>query len=236
MNKSEIAINSERFAMWYRKNPLTVEEFKKIEPNLTKECRKYLIGIMSERERMNRKPEETFEMLHMRFGKNFGYTGPSLKNVIEYSRAVENLYKVAPDIAIDIIKGEIRLSYKSTIRLAKLSKRVIYAMVDEIKSGRMPDALIPGNKLPKRRGRPEGKRKIASKVSVKDAPPHDPDAQIVALKFTIPSWVNMIDKAFMNTNFDEVSQVACDELQDELITLKITVKAMLGTLLKKESS
>jgi hypothetical protein len=64
-------------------------------------------------------------------------------------------------------------------------------------------------------------------VSVKDMPDYDPDAGILGLAFTIPSWVSSIDRIHTTANITEVSVNARGRLEKALIALRCSADAML---------
>lgn len=53
-------------------------------------------------------------------------------------------------------------------------------------------------------------------VSVKDMPEYDPDAELVGLTLTIPSWEGSIERVIKTANLKKASRKAKDELLDSL--------------------
>jgi hypothetical protein len=84
-------------------------------------------------------------------------------------------------------------------------------------------------KKPKRRGRP---RKVIAEdtVSVKDMPSYNPDATINGLTYTIPSWINMIERVFTASEFSEVSKEARNRLTIELNKLTSAAETVAAVL------
>ena len=240
MNKVDVGINSENLALWYRDVPITVDEFNRIKDGITKECRRYLIGKICEREKNNRASEEVMKDVYMRLGQIFGYVGATLKYLIAYMRTIELFQKIAPDIASDILRGKTRLSFRNTIKLEKMELSDVRIIMDRLANEETPADVIINeqkelSKSKKRRGRRKQKFPKLPTVSIKDTPPYDPDAQITALSFTIPSWVKMIDKAFMNTDLHKISHPACSKLIKELMELKDVADVMIAMLSDKNN-
>jgi hypothetical protein len=224
--------NSIKFAMLYRDGQITSDELNRHNDDITKECRKYLIGKICERERANRVAEETVEALYERIGFEFGYSSRSMQHVISYARAVDQFYKTAPDIALSVLGGKIqRLSSENIIILSKMELTDVRIIIERLASEKTSvDIILKEQKEQtqmKKRGRPKQKSHRLPRKSVKDTPPDDPDSQIMALVYTIPSWISAVENNFMNTNFDRVSLSAHRRLINELNELKETAAAMI---------
>lgn len=71
--------------------------------------------------------------------------------------------------------------------------------------------------------------------SVKDMPAYDPDSEILSLAFTIPSWINSIDRTRSAANLAEVSSNARHRLEEELTGLKLVVDIMLSAINQEEN-
>ena len=227
--------NSIKFAMLYRDTQITADELNKHSDVITKECRKYLIGKICEREKANRITEETVEDLYSRIGYDFGYSSRSMQHVISYARAVDKFYKTAPDIALSVLAGKIqRLSSETIIILAKMELNDVRIIIERLASEKTSvEQILKEQKEQiqiKKSGRPKQKSRSLPRKSVKDTPPDDPDAQIMALVYTIPSWISAIENNFTNTNFDRISLAAYRRFIKELDGLKETAATMISIL------
>ena len=240
MNRFDIGENSIKIAKRHRNTPLKIEELNKYKGMITKECRRYLIGKTCGLLKDNRNAEELVIDVYTRCGPEFGYTPASMKNLIAYARDIDHLYKIAPDVASIILAGQIKLSRKHISALAKMPLPDIRMVIDRLDSEKTPVALIfkeqkERPKIKGKRGRPKGYTPVlAPCTSVKDIPSYDPDAQVMALSFTIPSWVSIVDKTFMNADFSAISLMARSKLKDELTGLKNITDAMITILLEEE--
>jgi len=221
--------NSIKFAMLYRDGQITADELNRHNDVITKECRKYLIGKICERERASRFAEETIEALYERIGLEFGYSSRSMQHIISYARAVDHFYKTAPDIALSVLAGKIqRLSSENIIILSKMEVSDVRIIIERLSSVKTSVEIILKEQMQmKKRGRPKQKSHGLPRKSVKDTPPDDPDSQIMALVYTIPSWISAVENNFMNTNFDRVSLSAHRRLINELNELKETAATMI---------
>jgi len=235
MNSLDISVNSNYYAKLYREIPFTAEDLKKIEGKITKECRKYLIGKFCEHEKNNFISEIKLLDIYSQIGQNFGYTGASMKNLIAYTRAIDNLYILSPGVVSAILAGKTRLPYKNVTLLAKMKTIDIRIIMKRLACEKTSAEIIfkeqkEQSEIKKKRGRPRRNFPDSPRISVKDLPPYDPDSQVMALVYTIPSWVGMIDKTFMNTDFRKISQTAQGKFSKELTELRDIVDTMIAIL------
>lgn len=101
------------------------------------------------------------------------------------------------------------------------------------------------NSEPSRTGYINAKRELESKMqikiprrlpenSVKTMPAYDPDAEVSSLIFTIPSWVNSINRVSQMPKLVEVSSTAKTRLKEELLKLQISINKIISAI--KENS
>ena len=226
---------SANIAMWYRDIPITSEALRMIEGKVTKECWKYLLGKMCLSEKNKHRSDERARYIYERIGRDFGYACPSMRGIICYANAIDRIYKLLPDVALKILNGNSRISQKNTLVLAKMKFPDICAVMERATNEKTLTKTIINEqkalrKKPERRGRPKRNMDATPRVSVKDTPAYDPDAQINALAYTIPSWVSMIDRVFTASDFNEVSLNALDKLAEEMIKLTATAETVTALL------
>ena len=222
--------NSANLAMWYKDISFTLEELIDIDGTVTKECWKYLVGKFCEREREQRRDSELVCDIYEEMGGIFGYTKTSLKKVVNYTNSVDRIQKFLPDIAEDILNGKVSISAIDTIALAKLNFSEISNVILRISSeSTLPKIIINEQKALRkktdRRGRPKQAKNEVARISVKDTPAHDPDAQINGLTYTIPSWISIIERTFSASNVSEVSSLAKNKLACELNKLTVAINS-----------
>ena len=226
---------SPNFTNWLHNLPLTAPELNKIENAMTKEYRWYIIGKYCEREKYNRKNNETVQDLLTRLGQDIGCSEPTIRRFVSYFKAIDYLQSIVPDAVAEILAGEIEMSVENVRNLARRSYKDILDTLERIKSGKERVCDI----FPERAVRPKIKpfdkqHKNATETTVKDVPKYDPDAQVTGLTYTIPSWVSAIDRIFMNDNIYAVSKTARKKLIKELSVLKETIDLMMDALSEKK--
>jgi len=226
--------NSIKFAMLYRDTEITADELNKHSDVITKECRKYLIGKICERGKNNCNNQEEIVEVYTQFGQEFNYTWSTIKNIVAYARAIDQLYITAPDVASSILAGSSGISYKNVMVLSKMELNDICAIIERLACEKISATTLFKEQKEqiqiKKRGRPKQKSRSLPRKSVKDTPPDDPDAQIMALVYTIPSWISAIENNFTNTNFDRISLAAYRRFIKELDGLKETAATMISIL------
>ena len=66
--------------------------------------------------------------------------------------------------------------------------------------------------------------------SVKDAPVFDPDAELIGLTLTIPSWGSSIERAMSNADLSLASKSAKYKLIDALTYLRLKIDDVLSAI------
>lgn len=74
------------------------------------------------------------------------------------------------------------------------------------------------------------KRKKDKKFAIKDMPEYDPDAEILSLIFTIPSWIESLDRVLSLDTYKVASPKAKVKLKEELKNLEFSICTMLLAL------
>ena len=235
MNEFNKGERSTELAALYRNVRITAEELNKHKDIMTKECRKYLIGKTYKREKSNRVAGEAVADVDTRIGNEFGYKRPSLQRVNAYARAIDQIDKIAPDIAADILAGRVtRLSDENAVKLSKMDINDIRIVIKRLTSEKTPaEVVFIEQKWQLQTTKREKRDRKADKLprkSVKDTPVYDPNAQVEILTYTIPSWISAIENNFMATDFNEITLAAQRRLIKELNRLKEIAVTMISIL------
>ena len=232
--------NSASIALWYSDIAFGVDEIKHLDGSVTGECWRYLIGKFCKRANDNRSDNERVSDIYEELGAIFGYSCASLKKVVTYAGAIDRIYRLLPDVAIELLNGEVKISTEDTNALSKLKFHEINDVILRRKTERtMTKKLISDQKAlrtkPEKRGRPKRAISEVQSVSIKDVPVHDPDARIKALMHTIPSWLGMIERAFDASELERVSVSARNRLVSELNKLSAAVEKLAAILTEVDS-
>ena len=230
--------------------------------NLTEENRKYLIGKQYEAEKIvSRKqniyqdtPEESASVPYETFNpspesrafetkrrtaeriadQNHISHGTVEKYAI-YTRAIEEIEQKEPQMVKKILTGRYKISHDGVLILAKRSAEEIQALNQRLEQSQQPFAKYQTTrqeiqKMPQSQ-RPE--RIKPNHPSVKDMPEYDPDAEVVGLTLTIPSWSSSIDR-IVHSNLDIVSDAARLKLRQALVELQRVIEVMIVAIKEEQ--
>lgn len=216
--------------------------------NITEETRRYLIGKRYEIEKkigaknilgknQHNEKEVSAKIYHKpqiqeergltaeRIGKEYNISQGTVRKYADYAKSIDTLAKEDPELISDILTGKIKISQDNISKLAKQSSKVVNNAKDQLSSN--DSNFVSYSKI--RKIIPAKKEKI----TVKDMPAYDPDAEISSLTLTIPSWISSIERTLATADFNKTSQKARAKLKGELKELKYTVNAMLLAIEEK---
>ena len=225
--------------------------------DLTNEMRKYLIGRLYRAE-VNAKTTKTFNSNRIRrqyaLGKTSrkqdillevsSYLGLSGGTVLKYgtfSKCVDNIRKNDPAIAKGILEGRIKISHENIMRLEGCSAwelKLIGNAIDldkesHIRSSDISKALshrAVADPLPASKA----KTFDDSDLPIRKMPVYDPDSDISNLIYTIPAWINSVNRAQTNTDFQKISVAAKERTLAQLNRLLLAVISLEEDLRKEQ--
>ncbi|KKP38387.1 MAG: hypothetical protein UR30_C0019G0002 [Candidatus Peregrinibacteria bacterium GW2011_GWC2_33_13] len=216
--------------------------------NISEETRRYLIGKRYEMEKkigatnlsgknqhyikevgaqIEHQPQmqESKEKTAERIGKEYNLTEGTIRRYGKYAKSIDILAKKEPELISEILTGKIKISKDNVSKLAKQSSEVVNNVKNQLNSNNSDFV----NYYKVRKVIPVKKEKI----TVKNMPVYDPDAEISSLSLTIPSWISSIDRTLAMADFNKTSHKAMKKLKGELKELKYTVDAMLLVIEEK---
>ena len=221
--------------------------------DLINEMRKYLIGRLYRAE-VSAKTTKTFDSNRIRrqyaLGKTSrkqdivlevsSYLGLSGGTVLKYgtfSKCVDNIRRNDPEIAQGILDGRIKISHANIMRLENCSSwelKLVSNTIDTSQSSHIRVSDI--NKALSHRAfadtYPVSKFED-SELPIRKMPVYDPDSDISSLIYTIPTWVNSINRAQKNTDFEKISSIAKERTLLQLNKLLLAVIALEEDLRKE---
>jgi hypothetical protein len=235
--------NREEAIVWICLNQLARQD-------ITEETRRYLIGKRYEMEKIlgahnvasvnqytkkeigtKRLPDDPFgltaSLTRERLAKEYNVSQSTVLNYGHYSRVLDSLFAVVPELPPKILSGEVRISQNAIAHLSKLTgSEVIY-----LKQLVSEDTGLLSNRI-RRMFSPKQVKPTLSLPpgSIKDMPSYDPDAEISSLTLTIPSWVSSINRVRAAANLKNTTKHARGKLREELTCLKETIDSMLEAM------
>ena len=217
---------------------------------LPEEMRKYLIGKRSIAERItasyrlrserrqndclaadNMKEtahENTITRIRKRIGLEYSLNYITVRKYEAYARSIDKICQSAQGFASAHLTGAVKMSFEKIERLASLPPDAIAVECQR----RMAGTQETGSVLEKGLQEREDTGRAVPSVSIKTMPGYDPDAEIVSLSLTIPSWISSIMRVRNATNMQETSLSARFYLNKALLRLKSATDKMIYVLRK----
>ncbi len=227
--------------------------------NLTEEGRKYLIGMQYEAEktltiRKNQsgknqhsyKPPEDYDeaptqptfatrnkTAHIIAEENH-VTHATVQKYSIYTRALNSLKKRHPNLVANILSGRYKISHKNVIELSRMSHEEIKAIENQLIRKKKSFVHYSNSRAAmtesQRQELLQRLKPPKTQTSVKDMPVFDPDAPLIELSLTIPSWTGSIKRTANNITLEAVSVSAKEKAVSSLTILKATIDELITTL------
>ncbi len=191
--------------------------------DLTPMMRKYLIGKRSiaEQELQNQKLHDVSvkapvcggkirTATRKRVGKEYNYSYNAVRAYESCAKTIDVLFLRNTEFALCLLSGEKNVAQSNLIAFAGLSK---------IQQEKMLDNLM------------NNKRVILNAPTIKNIPRYDPDAEIYSLTLTVPSWINMIERAGKNIT-PQITEKAAEEIYEKLNRLKDTAENFIEQIME----
>lgn len=224
--------------------------------NLTEESRKYLIGKQYESEKIisrkrsiyhsiaedsSAQPYESFDPASDRHsvetkkktGQRIAEENHISHGTVEkysiYTRAIEEIRKKEPQMAIKILSGRYKISHKAVLTLAQRSAEEIASLNRRLEKSQHPFARYQTTRQEIEGTSTSLRQDQVRQPNIKDMPEYDPDAEVIGLTLTIPSWSSSIGR-IGRTNLVSVSASAREKLLNALTELQSTIATMMSAI------
>ena len=145
-----------------------------------------------------------------------------------YARHIEAIRKKHAELANKILFGRCVVSHTSVASLARKTS----AELEEVSQQQKKEAIVDSKHknvrliIQETGSEPKRERPVAG-PSVKDMPTYDPDAEIKALTYTVPSWGESVRRVREKVNFEAVTEPAKKRLLTALSDLMQDILALL---------
>lgn len=205
--------------------------------NISEETKKYLIGKRyemeksllknskgrnqySEDKKLNEEIRKERNVNHkpltaIKLGKEYQVSCRTVLGYVTYAKAIDTLKKDEPELTQKILSGEINIPQCQVVKISKLTPKFKNKIRKYLKTS-------TNNK--------EKKVIQETKVTVKDMPEHDPDAEIMSLVFTVPSWIGSINRVLSVFKENKATDKAKNKLKAKLYDLDFSITTMLVAL------
>lgn len=205
--------------------------------NISEETKKYLIGKRyemeksllknskgrnqySEDKKLNEEIRKERNVNHkpltaIKLGKEYQVSCRTVLGYATYAKAIDTLEKDEPELTQKILSGEINIPQCQVVKISKLTPKFKNKIRKYLKTS-------TNNK--------EKKVIQETKVTVKDMPEHDPDAEIMSLVFTVPTWIGSINRVLSVFKENKATDKAKNKLKAKLYDLDFSITTMLVAL------
>lgn len=175
-------------------------------------ARHYLLGRLYLMSR-EKSPGTSHTELAGRISAKFGISPSSLLEYRSFAKNLDLLRQMEPELADGVLSGRYALYLREFTRLEHKSSRELWAMAHIPGKG---GHLTPGPSAP----------------TVKDMPAFDPDGPLMSLALTIPSWVNILERAGGKAFISGASSSCREKLEQALFNLYTAAESALAALLE----
>lgn len=210
--------------------------------NISDETRKYLIGKRYEMEKIllnnpggknqyskiykeNEEIKEERDRIHrpvtaIKLGKEYNVSTRTVLTYANYSKAIDKLNTEEPDLTQKILNGEIKVPQNQVIRISKLSPKIKNKIQKYLKKEtNYTDYSIKPKTVANEK-----------KYKIKEMPEYDPNAELVSLSFTIPSWIESLDRVLSLSKYKTATKDVKNKVKKELHNLEFSIGTMLLAL------
>lgn len=223
--------------------------------NLTEETRKFLIGKQYEAEkRVNTQrnmyghnqfseadldvPYESFDPAEVaesmetkrKTAEKIGVTNHISHGTVEkyaiYARALEIIKEVEPKLYHKILSGRMKISHPYVVELSRKQPSEIKKFYERLENNQQPFTHYMESRREMQFEPTSVPQSAVPSPSIKDMPEFDPDADVIGLTLTIPSWVSAIVRTRKKANLSIISDGARLRLQKALTDLQSTISEM----------
>lgn len=217
-------------------------------PEITDETSRYLIGkhYLAENQRkrehhqlLRNKKLKTLEMrnskgteitrFYSRFdelNKSYGISYVTAKRYARYAKAIDSLRAHNQELVSLLLRGSIKLSIQKTMEMTQMSPKTIQRVFNDLRNLPPYASLKYFRQLTKPQDCPQ--------KSIKDMPDFDPDAEVLSLALTLPSWKEMLQRAIRSLEANPVSFDAKKKLQDQIQSLIQPIADILQLIVRSE--
>lgn len=228
--------------------------------NISEETRKYLIGRKYEAEKYIGSRKNTFghnqytrsldtektdkniddhgcdqkeywRRTAWRIGHEYHISSGTVQKYAKYSQAVRLIAQKAPELVPQILSGNYKISHENVVALSMMDAKEVQKLNRKFVQGAIP--YIRYSESRKDFSDDIQYKSIAQihePAAIKAMPAFDPDAEVVCLTLTIPSWISSIERTKSAADLDIISPAAKSKLIEALEELQSKGREMLETI------
>ena len=176
-----------------------------------------------------------------RIGSEYHISHGTVEKYGRYSRAVDTISDVSPELTPQILNGTLKVSQDNLIALSKLDKQNMHRYARQLQSSpeepysryldtrkKLSDMASPPHPpvTPAKVKPPQ----MPIHTGIKNMPEYNPDAEVTGLTLTVPSWGSSIYRVLNKSDLQNTTPLARDKLVVALSELQKAVEALLKAI------
>lgn len=177
-----------------------------------------------------------------KIGEEYHISHGTVEKYGRYSRAVDTISEVSPELAPQILNGTLKVSQDNLIALSKLDSQNMHRYARQLQSApdepylryldtrkRLGSMATPPSRVPinPSKSRPP---QIPIHTGIKNMPEYNPDAEVTGLTLTIPTWGGSIYRVLNQSDLRNTTPQARDKLITALSELQRAIEALLKAI------
>ena len=159
-----------------------------------------------------------------------------------YSRAVDDIAEVSPELAPRILNGSFKVSHENIVALSKLDSPNMHRYARQLQSSpdepflRYQDTRKRLTGMPSPSARPNVQTaktrqpQMPIHTGIKKMPEYNPEAEVTVLTLTIPTWGTSIHRVLSQSDLNSITPQARDKLILALSGLQKSIEDLLSAV------
>lgn len=167
-----------------------------------------------------------------RLGKEYGLAASTVVKYGVYARKIEILLEKDPSFTQKILSGKLKISHNNILELSRLPAERIQALSQRLATGNFTHLSYSAlrQELQESAVLSHSQSISKSKILIKQKPKFNPDAGMESLIYTIPSWVNTMERIQEDTDFSIISNQAEEQLTRQIQKMQKAALSLLSRI------
>lgn len=175
-------------------------------------------------------------------GEEYHISHGTVEKYGRFSRAVDSIAEVSPELAPQILNGSFKVSHENIIALSKLDSQNMHRYARQLQSspdepylryldtrkrltGMQPPPARPNAQTAKAR-----QPQMPIRTGIKKLPEYNPDAEVTGLTLTIPTWGTSIHRVLNQSDLHNITPQARDKLILALSDLQKAIEDLMSAI------
>lgn len=176
-----------------------------------------------------------------RIGSEYHISHGTVEKYGRYSRAVDAISDVSPELAPQILNGTLKVSQDNLIALSKLDNHNMHRYARQLQASpeepysryldtrKKLSSMAPPPRPPINPTKAKPPR-MPIRTGIKNMPEYNPDAEVTGLTLTVPSWGSSIYRVLNKADLGNITPQARDKLVVALSDLQKAIEALLQAI------